>query len=72
MSSTQTDTKRKRKTKFTFMKMFVCSMMIVAFMTLLLISAFFPQMIKFTKPEFVASFSFLSLFNTMMFIIFDE
>ena len=72
MSSTQTDTKRKRKAKFTFTKMFVCSMMIVAFMTLLLISAFFPQMIKFTKLEFVASFSFLSLFNTMMFIIFDE
>ena len=72
MSSTQTDTKRKRKAKFTFTKMLVCSMMIVAFMTLLLISAFLPQMIKFTKPEFVASFSFLSLFNTMMFIIFDE
>lgn len=76
MSSTRTDTKRKRKIKlksrFSFTKIFVCSMMIMTFMTLLLISAFFPSMIKFTKPEYIASFSFLSLFNTIIFVIFDE
>ena len=47
-------------------------MLITMFMTLLIISGFFADMIKFADAKFVAIFSFMSLFNTIMFLIFDE
>lgn len=47
-------------------------MLIAVFMTLLVISGLFPSMIKFAERYAVAIFSFMSLFNTIMFLIFDE
>lgn len=77
MSSTQNDTKSQRKRNSenktpSGLKIFVCSILITAFMTLLIISGFFPSMIKFAEPQYLAIFSFMSLVNTIMFVIFDE
>lgn len=75
MSSIQTDTKRRKsseKSEPPFLKIAVSSMLIAVFMTLLIISGLFPSMIKFAEPYAVAIFSFMSLFNTIMFLIFDE
>ena len=75
MSSTLIDTKRRKSSENSepsFLKTFVCSMLIAVFMTLLIISGLFPSMIKFAEPYAVAIFSFMSLFNTIMFLIFDE
>ena len=76
MSSIRTDTKRKPKTSQksepSFLKTFVCSILITVFMTLLIVAGFFPSMIKFAEPQYLAIFSFMSLVNTIMFLIFDE
>lgn len=75
MSSIRTDTKRRKsseKSEPSFLKIAVSSMLIAVFMTLLIISGLFPSMIKFAEPCAVAIFSFMSLFNTIMFLIFDE
>ena len=75
MSSIQTDTKRRKsseKSGPSFLKIAVSSMLIAVFMTLLVISGLFPSMIKFAESYAVAIFSFMSLFNTIMFLIFDE
>lgn len=75
MSSTLIDTKRRKSSENSepsFLKIAVSSMLITMFMTLLIISGFFADMIKFADAKFVAIFSFMSLFNTIMFLIFDE
>lgn len=75
MSSTLIDTKRRKsseKSEPSFLKIVVSSMLIAVFMTLLIISGLFPNMIKFAEPYAVAIFSFMSLFNAIMFLIFDE
>lgn len=75
MSSTLIDTKRRKsseKSEPSFLKIVVSSMLIAVFMTLLIISGLFPSMIKFAEPYAVAIFSFMSLFNAIMFLIFDE
>lgn len=75
MSSTLIDTKRRKsseKSEPSFLKIVVSSMLIAVFMTLLIISGLFPSMVKFAEPYAVAIFSFMSLFNTIMFLIFDE
>ena len=75
MSSTLIDTKRRKsseKSEASFLKIVVSSMLIAVFMTLLIISGLFPSMIKFAEPYAVAIFSFMCLFNTIMFLIFDE
>ena len=75
MSFTLIDTKRRtssEKSEPSFLKIAVSSMLIAVFMTLLIISGLFPSMIKFAEPYAVAIFSFMSLFNTIMFLIFDE
>lgn len=75
MSSIQTDTKRRKsseKSEPSFLKIAISSMLITVFMTLLIISGLFPSMIKFAERYAVAIFSFMSLFNTIMFLIFDE
>lgn len=75
MSSTLIDTKRRKsseKSEPSFLKIVVSSMLIAVFMTLLIISGLFPSMIKFAEPYAVAIFSFMCLFNTIMFLIFDE
>ena len=75
MSSIRTDTKRRKsseKSEPSFLKIAVSSMLIAVFMTLLVISGLFPSMIKFAERYAVAIFSFMSLFNTIMFLIFDE
>lgn len=75
MSSIQTDTKRRKsseKSEPSFLKIAISSMLIAVFMTLLIISGLFPSMIKFAEPYAVAIFSFMSLFNAIMFLIFDE
>ena len=75
MSSTLIDTKRRKsseKSEPSFLKIVVSSMLIAVFMTLLIISGLFPSMIKFAEPYAVAIFSFMSLVNTIMFLIFDE
>ena len=75
MSFTLIDTKRRtssEKSEPSFLKIAVSSMLITMFMTLLIISGFFADMIKFADAKFVAIFSFMSLFNTIMFLVFDE
>ena len=75
MSSTLIDTKRRKSSENSepsFLKIAVSSMLIAVFMTLLIIPGLFPSMIKFAEPQYLAIFSFMSLFNTIMFLIFDE
>lgn len=75
MNSTLTDTKRRKsskKSELSSFKIFFYSVLIAVFMTLLIISGLFPHMIKFAEPYAVAIFSFMSLFNTIMFLIFDD
>ena len=75
MSSTLIDTKRRKsseKSELSSIKIFFYSVIIAVFMTLLIISGLFPSMIKFAEPYAVAIFSFMCLFNTIMFLIFDD
>ena len=77
MSSTQIDTKRKRKknskrSELSGLKIFVCSTIIMSCMIVLCLLVLMPDAIKFAKPYAVAIEAFLILVYTICFIIFDE
>ena len=77
MSSTQIDTKRKRKknskrSELSAIKIFICSIIIMSCMIALCLSVLIPDVIKFAKPYAVAIEAFLILVYTICFIIFDE
>ena len=77
MSSTQNDTKSQRKRNSensnpSGLKIFICSTIIATCMMVMCLSVLMPDLIQFAKPYAVAIFSFMCLFNTIMFLIFDE
>lgn len=77
MSSTQNDIKSQRKrnnekTAPSGLKIFICSTIIATCMMVMCLSVLMPDLIQFAKPYAVAIFSFMCLFNTIMFLIFDE
>ena len=77
MSSTRTVIRKKKNLKTTRdemspLKIFVCAVILFSCMITMILAAFVPSMIKFAKPEFVAIFAFMCLFNTILFLIFDE
>ena len=77
MSSTQIDTKRKRKknserSELSWLKIFVCSTIIMSCMSAMCLSILMSNTIKFAEPYAVAIESFLILISTICFVIFDE